>query len=255
MKATMSETLWSAAFSLMATQNFVHHLTTLYHTTVFWSILYDGRTCGDAGGSSWLLPWSDVEMIPESTTSKSKKRGLTKTRHVPTQTEGLTKSSHVHCEGLTRFPQSHYTCCLLCSSADLLTIVPDSKVSAPVSGPKSLRTRIHILSRQLLGALPEPLHSLYSLIDTTSHPVIGPYQTPSSATKTDQLKKKNRNKNGPTFLTGVAVPQPQPVRNFVFFVKLRIEIMFLTLSCLSPNMSNWSKTCRVCPLCWDECKS
>lgn len=69
-----------------------------------------------------------------------------------------------------------------------------SQVSAPGLGPKSLRTRIHILSKQLSGALPEPLHSLCSLRMATSHPMIGPYQTPSSATKTDQLKKTKTKK-------------------------------------------------------------
>lgn len=87
--------------------------------------------------------------------------------------------------------------------------------------PKSLSTRIHMLSQHLSGALPEPLNFLCSLRMTTSHPKIGPYQTPTSPTKTDQLKKRQRKKqtkqkNRDTFHTGVALSQPQPTNENVF---------------------------------------
>lgn len=95
------------------------------------------------------------------------------------------------------------------------------KVSAPVlESYQHPPAPVHIPSQHLSGALPEPLHFL-SLRMTTSYPMIGPYQTPTSPTKTDQLKEnKQRQKNGATFLTGVALLQPQPTnekQTFIFF--------------------------------------
>lgn len=109
MEATMSKEL-SSTRTLPHFQPHVHsHLIPLYHTTVLWSILYDGRTWQDSGGSSWLLHWPDVVMIPEGKTFKSKKRALPKPITYSIQSEGLTKSSHIHSEGLTKLPHSYYT--------------------------------------------------------------------------------------------------------------------------------------------------
>lgn len=83
----------------------------------------------------------------------------------------------------------------------------------------------HTFATTLSGALPEPLHFLCSLRMTTSHPMIGPYQTPTDPTKTDQLKKENiqnKQKNGATFLVGVALSQPQPTNG-------RRQLNFLNL--------------------------
>lgn len=53
------------------------HYTKLYHTTVFRSILHDGRAWRDPDSLSWLPHWTDVAMISEGIT-ESKKRALPK---------------------------------------------------------------------------------------------------------------------------------------------------------------------------------
>lgn len=101
--------------------DFVPHLIPLYHTTVFWSILYNERTLRDPGGS-WLLHWSDVVMITEGTTFMSKNRALPKPINYSIQSWGpyqiLTYNS-IQSEGLTKLPHSDY-------AVDGLTIIPHS---------------------------------------------------------------------------------------------------------------------------------
>ncbi len=137
----------------------------------------------DPSSLSWLPHWSDVEMIPEEITFKSMKRALPKPTSHSMQSEGLTKSSHIQSEGLTKLPHSYY-------SVDGLNIYP---FNGPYESLSPSLTKIpqhqntHTDATTLSGALPEPLHFLCS---QTSFPMIGPYQTPTSPTKTDQLKKE-----------------------------------------------------------------
>lgn len=159
-------------------------LSPLYHTTVFRSILYtEGVEAAHPGcytGMMWL--WRSLTV----------QRGLTRTQQVQhTVCEGLTTSSHtVSIQSEGPYPTPSLTHLQVMVLPWYLTVGPYEKVSAPSLQAFSAKNTNPVTAAPP-GALPEPLQLLWSL-KGWQHPIqmIGPYQTPTSPTKADQLKKK-----------------------------------------------------------------
>lgn len=64
------------------------------HNSLLFHLEWWKWTSRDPGGSSWLLHWTDVVMIPEGKTLRSKKRALPKPISYSMKSEGLTKLPH-----------------------------------------------------------------------------------------------------------------------------------------------------------------
>lgn len=222
MEATMNKKISSSrnlrhleSFQTRVHSDFGQHLNPLYRTTVFRSILCDGRTWRDPSGSFWVPHFSDLAVIPKGITLNPWRGPY---QNPPVIACGLRALPNPHIYIQRALPNS------LTHTIQLL-ILPFSLLQGPYESLCPSLTKIpqhqntHTFTTALSGALPEPLRFLCSLRMTTSHPMIGPYQTPTNPTKTEQLKKENKQKPGLPSLRGLPYHNPNQLmgeRLFIF---------------------------------------